>query len=96
MNQPVADPQALWIQVLSQLKLQMTRAVFEKWLVSSTGVDLDGDLLTVSVSSPQAKEAITQRLQHVIDDVAQRVHHGRPLRILFTIARAAKPPATSP
>ena len=93
MHNLTADAEMLWRQVLSQLRLQMARSIFKTWLRSSTGVDLEDDLLTVSVANPQAKDAITQRLQQIIDDAARR-DYGRPLRTVFIVAQSPQPGAT--
>ena len=85
MNEPIVDVQALWAEILSQLELQMSAAVFHTWLSRSAPLNLTNDLLTVAVATPQAKEAISHRLQHVIDKTVERVC-GRPLRTVFTVA----------
>ena len=63
----------------------MSAAVFHTWLSRSAPLNLTNDLLTVAVATPQAKEAISHRLQQVIDRTVQRVC-GRPLRTAFTVA----------
>ena len=90
MSKQMTDAQALWADVLFQLRLQMDSGVYNTWFSRSTGLDLSDNLLTIGVASAQAVHSITNRLQHVVDDAARRVY-GRPLRTTFTVVRPSKP-----
>lgn len=58
----------LWQATLQELRLQMTRATFDLWLLGSTVVPEASTplFLTIAVRSKYAPEWLTRRLHHVI------------------------------
>ena len=62
------DPEELWQVTLEELRLQMTRATFNQWLLGSTVVaEVSTPLfLTVAVRNRYAQEWLTHRLAPVI------------------------------
>lgn len=65
---PAYTPDELWPAALAELRLQMTKATFNAWLVDSWVISTASQLpfLVVSVRNQYAQEWLTYRLQPVI------------------------------
>ena len=74
----------LWQATLQELRLQMTQATFDLWLLGSTVVpEASTPLsLTIAVRSKYAPEWLTHRLHHVITRTLAAVA-GYPLQVSF-------------
>ena len=74
----------LWQTTLDELRLQMTRATFDLWLLGSTVVpEASAPLsLTIAVRSKYAPEWLTHRLCHIITRTLAAVA-GYPLQVRF-------------
>jgi len=81
----------LWEKALEQLKLQMSRATFETWLMTTTGELRDGTL-TVTLPNTYALDWI-ERLRPIIENTVERIA-GRPLNVAFTTPAEEHRPAS--
>lgn len=77
----------LWQATLQELRLQMTRATFDLWLLGSAVVPESSTplFLTIAVRSKYAPEWLTHRLHHVIARTLTTVA-GYPVKFRFIAA----------
>ncbi len=75
----------LWPQILGQLEIKMTKATFDAWLRHTTG-QLNGNTLTVGVTSTYALDWLEHRLKTTIEQTAFNVAQ-RKLEIVFNLAQ---------
>lgn len=69
--------------ILSALKLQMTQATFNTWLIRSTG-ELKGSTLTITLPNPRALDWVDARLRPTIERTATRIV-GRSIKLQLTV-----------
>jgi hypothetical protein len=74
---------SLWSSVLKALRLQMTRATFETWLVTATA-RWDGQTLTVQLKSQAAKAWVSARLDRIVSRTVRRIF-GEELAVAYTV-----------
>ncbi len=79
-------PEELWQVTLDELRLQMTRATFNQWLVGSTVVPEASTplALTIAVRNRYAQEWLTQRL-HLIILRTLRTVAGYEVQVRFIV-----------
>ncbi len=76
--------QKLWTASLGQLQLQVPRSSYETWLKGTTGLSMDGDLLSVGTATTFASEWLERRMHQVIEEVVSNVA-GRPTRVAIKV-----------
>ena len=75
----------IWETSLGQLQLQMPRPTYDTWLKGTTGLAMEGDSLTVAVSTPFAAEWLERRMYQVIQRTVAAVA-ACPLQVRFLVA----------
>ncbi len=76
--------QQLWEACLGQIQLQVPRSSYDTWFKETTGVDLDGDCLTVAVPTLFAVEWLERRMYQLIQRTVTTTA-GRPLHVRFAV-----------
>jgi len=74
----------LWQEVLDQLQLQMTRAIFDKWLKHTRIVRVIDQEYTIGVDNEQAKAWLANRLRPVIVRTLAHVV-GQEVQVNFVV-----------
>jgi hypothetical protein len=70
-----------WPVVLGQLRLQLPQGAYDAW-VRETSADLEGDRLTVRVTSETARQMLALRLRPLVESTVRWVA-GRDLAVMF-------------
>jgi chromosomal replication initiator protein len=83
LDRSLASAQKLWLAVLGELQLQMTRATFDTWLRGSRVIACEGATLTVYVRHAYAVDWLQNRLLPIIKRTLQR-HAGPDVSVVFT------------
>ncbi len=91
---PERTPELLWETALGQLELQVTRPNFETWLRNTSGLQLEGDLLTVGVPSDFAIEWLRSRMTAPINRTVSQLL-GRTITVSFQVLGAQPLPSSS-
>jgi hypothetical protein len=73
---------SLWEKVKGALRLQMTSQAFSSYLLSTSALSLEGDVLIVSVPDPLQKEWLEYRLRKKIEDELSQIA-GRRIALRF-------------
>ena len=81
----------IWGQVLAELKLRMTKATFDTWLVQTHLQELTDDKAVITCPNGFAVDWLENRLARPIRDTLTRVL-GREVEISFVVATAPPPP----
>ena len=85
----VSEYEALWVRVLEELRLQMTRATFDTWLRGTRLVAQEGDAWTIAVKNGFALDWLSNRLAATVERAASRITE-REVTVRFVIG---PPPA---
>ena len=81
----------IWGQVLAELKLRMTKATFDTWLVQTHLQELTDDKAVITCPNGFAVDWLENRLARPIRDTLTGVL-GREVEISFVVATAPPPP----
>lgn len=81
------DYTTLWDTVLAELQMQMTQAMFDQCLRSTTAIEREG-ALEVAVGGEYAQEWLENRLRTGVEQTVARVA-GEPLAVRFVVANGA-------
>ena len=84
LNSMTNSAQKLWTASLGQLQLQVPRSSYETWLKGTTGLSIDGDLLSIGTATTFASEWLERRMHQVIEEVVSNVA-GRPTRVAIKV-----------
>lgn len=77
---------ALWIQVLERLQIQLSRPTFETWIKTAVAEQLDDNCLVIRTPNPFARNWLQKYYIKTIAEVVQEVI-GRPIDIHIAIAQ---------
>jgi len=80
----------IWGRVLAELKLRMTKATFDTWLVQTHLQELTDDKAVIACPNGFAVDWLENRLAGVIKDTLTRVL-GREVELSFVVAAAPEP-----
>jgi chromosomal replication initiator protein len=67
------SPQLLWQEILEKLKNELSKPSFETWLSSTQLIQIDGDILVISVPNEFAKDWLESRYAPLIRTSVQSV-----------------------
>ncbi len=76
----------LWETTLGELQLQVSRPTYETWLKGTSGLALQGSVLTVAAPTPFAAECLEKRMYALVERTVERVAQ-RSLEIKFSVAQ---------
>ncbi|MEO8082549.1 MAG: DnaA N-terminal domain-containing protein [Ardenticatenales bacterium] len=93
---PAAEPEPTpaeetWRNVLTALRLQMTRATFDAWLKHTRGVEFDGDTIIVEVPNAATNDWLTSRLGPAMRESVDAAA-GPDVAWRFVVASEVEPP----
>lgn len=89
-----AEAQRIWTSALDELKLAMSAANFDSYLVGTRGSAFDDDVLTVAVDNPLVTDTLAKRFKPFIARALFEVV-GRPCRVRL-VSEPIRPPTARP
>ncbi len=88
---PPNQPQQVWDEVLTQLRLQMTRQTFDAWLNHTSPVSADDGIYVISVANEYARDWLENRLHGTVLRTLINVI-GCPVQLKFIVAEQSPSP----
>ncbi len=86
-NKPEIGARQIWETSLGQLELVMPRPSYDTWLKGTTGLSVNGGMLTVGVPTPFAAEWLERRMYQLIQRTLTEIA-TRPLQVRFQVVSA--------
>ena len=80
-----AEADSLWRAVLAQVRQTMTAPNYDRWFAPTLGLRLEGNDLTVSVSTETHRHWLDVRLRQRIEDTLRLLRYT-DVRVTFTVA----------